>query len=138
MSVDKVQKDFICRLLADLVEVKPDRVKKLLQSFQFKMGDVSFMVTDKGHFWTEVWQWPWERSDYRPDPTEPSANTRERVIQLAKRVRYRSMEKRGEGSDFMRADLEILGKLATAIDCLENEERHRAENDERLTELASE
>lgn len=60
MSVDKVQKDLICRLLAELVEVDPKRVKVVLEKFQFKMGDVSFMVTDNGHFWTEVWKWPWE------------------------------------------------------------------------------
>lgn len=64
MPADRVQKDMICRLLAELVEVDPARVRRILKRFQFKMGDVSFMVTDgddRGRFWTEVWHWPWER-----------------------------------------------------------------------------
>lgn len=69
MSAEKVQKDLICRLLAELLEVDPERVKRILSSFQFAMGDVSFMVTDKGHLWTEVWHWPWEPKK-EPEPTK--------------------------------------------------------------------
>lgn len=69
MSAEKAQKDLICRLLAELLEVDPARVKRILSSFQFEMGDVSFMVTDKGHFWTEVWRWPWEpKKEPEPKP----------------------------------------------------------------------
>jgi len=70
VSVDRVQKDLICRLLSELLECDQRRVKIVLQKFQFKMGDVSFMVTEKGRFWTEVWKWPWDEKDLvnEPDP----------------------------------------------------------------------
>lgn len=71
MSADRAQKDMICRLLAELVDCDPARVKRVLATFGFKYGDVSFMVTDKGNFWTEVWRWPWGADGARPDGAPP-------------------------------------------------------------------
>lgn len=64
MSAHRAQRDMICRLLAELVEVDPQRTRQVLKRFQFKMADVSFMITDKGRFWTEVWHWPWDKEDF--------------------------------------------------------------------------
>lgn len=60
VNKDKVYKLMITMLLAELVHVAADKVPPILARFGFAKGDVSFRVTNKGRFWTEVKRWPWE------------------------------------------------------------------------------
>ena len=72
-KTQRVQRDLICRLMAELVAADPKRLPPILSRFGFKIGDVSFMVTDKGRFWTEAWHWPWDPREDDDEPREESA-----------------------------------------------------------------